>query len=187
MNGVDKSANDGLLDTDKLYENKIKWINRISKTVFGLTILILCFALYFLVCHYLRVETFILNDYWALVGDAYGGVFGSIWALAGVVLFYFALQLQRHEMKRSLFEYKKATEAAEGSMEELQKQTHLIQMNNVELSFMKGLDVLCHYAQRGNGRVTETALNIMFKYFFDSLKGSYELKRYDYRGVESIQ
>lgn len=89
-------------------DNKEDWnwytIVAIILTIIGLLILIV--FLYKLSNNFTIVGTEILLTETAQVGDFIGGLIGSIWALAGVLLFFSALKIQREEFKLQRQEFK---------------------------------------------------------------------------------
>lgn len=55
-------------------------------------------------------------------GDFFGGVFGSIWSLCGVIIFYIALKEQREDFKTNKDSFEKQTEALTLQIEEFKLQ-----------------------------------------------------------------
>ncbi|MCW4439432.1 putative phage abortive infection protein [Vibrio splendidus] len=72
------------------------------------------------------------NGKFGTFGDFFGGVFGSIWSLAGVILFYLALKEQRTDFKTNSNALIKQVEALEIQTEEFKLQREeLTQTRNV--------------------------------------------------------
>lgn len=84
-----------------------RWVERFAK------ICILVGGLFFVIYIYglLKSDYFILGEIQdkdiertGQIGDFFGGIVGSIWALAGVLLYFSALKLQRKEIKNQIDE-----------------------------------------------------------------------------------
>lgn len=77
-----------------------------------------------------QLDEQIKSDKVGQLGDFIGGIAGSIWALAGVILFYIALQSQ----KESLNDQKRATQAA---IDAVLKQSDSIHLQIKEISLQR--------------------------------------------------
>ncbi len=99
-----------------------KWYLGIAYVSGGLGILVLLlFGILLMVGHYWGIPTLSLGNS-GLVGDFIGGVSGSLFALAGMLLFYLALTLQRKEFQNSLKELR-ISSAALAATEEHHRDT----------------------------------------------------------------
>lgn len=82
-----------------------------------------------------RPDTNLISKY----GDIIGGVTGSLWALAGVVLFYLALESQKESYELNRKSFDKQIEALENQIEEFKahgailKRTAVAQENTQQL------------------------------------------------------
>lgn len=70
-------------------------------------------------------------------GDFIGGVVGSLWAFTGVLLFYFALQLQRKEIQLQREDLQLTREEIKGQKEELRQQNETLQLQQFENRFFQ--------------------------------------------------
>jgi hypothetical protein len=71
----------------------------------------------------------------AQAGDFIGGIVGSLWALAGVVLVYSALQAQRRDFKINLESLKNQIQEYKEQKEVLEEQSKTLQLQRFETSF----------------------------------------------------
>jgi drug/metabolite transporter (DMT)-like permease len=70
----------------------------------------------------LNPKSTIASDKIGQLGDFIGGIVGSLWALAGVILFYVALSLQRKEFKLQRLELKATRSVFQQQSEQLKIQ-----------------------------------------------------------------
>jgi len=106
----------------KLYE-----VIKNEKTSFilvGVGIVLICIAfLLFIWCDYsLNFHSEINAEKFGQLGDFIGGIVGSIWALAGMLLFYIALTEQRKDIKTNQEALKNQIAALNNQVEEFKLQ-----------------------------------------------------------------
>lgn len=76
------------------------------------------------------------------LGDFIGGIVGSIWALAGVILFYVALTTQKRELKLQRQEFRLQRQELSMTRSVFEKQSKLIQLQQRENTFFNLLENL---------------------------------------------
>lgn len=103
---------------------------RFSKILIFLGSLILIFALV-LFCYkavLFNTNVPIKTDVFGQFGDVIGGVVGSLWALAGVILFYLGLMEQRKDIKTNQNALDKQIQALENQNKEIELQRQEYEM-----------------------------------------------------------
>ena len=118
-----------------LKKQKIKWFRRYLKAstlmfsphtsfwviIFGILWILIAILIFSWKSH-LSFSEAIQSEKVAQLGDFIGGVVGSIWALAGVILFYAALTLQRKEFRLQRQELKATRNIFEAQADQLKVQ-----------------------------------------------------------------
>lgn len=128
-----------ILSFDVLKTMSIEQTDANDKITFALWCLVVLFSLagviiivVFLCClsgeYQIHGSSKILLDKTAEVGDFIGGFVGSLWAFAGVILFYLALRLQRKEFQ--------------AQKEELRQHKNEFQINRITNVIFKQLEIL---------------------------------------------
>jgi hypothetical protein len=83
----------------------------------------------------------------AQAGDFIGGIVGSLWALAGVVLVYSALQAQRRDFKTNLVSLNNQIKEYKEHKEVLEEQSETLKNQRFESAFFKMLDSLSNIVE----------------------------------------
>ncbi|PLX05018.1 MAG: hypothetical protein C0594_08375 [Marinilabiliales bacterium] len=116
---------------------------------------------------------------WGQFGDLFGGVIGSLWAFAGVALFYLALHEQRKELKttqgilenevEALNNQKKEAELSNKLILEQQKTQRLQQFDNAYFSLLQILNTITDkitYEEEEERRSGKSAMKLYKKDFY---------------------
>ena len=94
----------------------------ITLLIFGIVLILMFLIAFVLSADYLsfgaKVDTVLISQF----GDIVGGVIGSLWALAGVILFYLALESQKESYRLSRQSLNKQVEALNAQIEETKEQ-----------------------------------------------------------------
>jgi hypothetical protein len=94
----------------------------ITLIFFGIFLIILSIILFLWFDFNIDINSKINSEKFAQFGDFIGGIVGSIWALAGVLLFYIALTDQRKDIKTNQEALKLQIEALNNQVNEFEKQ-----------------------------------------------------------------
>lgn len=93
-----------------------------SKILIGIGMLLLVFGIIvFILATHFSTKSEIDTSKYSEFGDYFGGVIGAIWSLAGVILFYVALEEQRNDIKISQKALSKQIEEFELQRTELEE------------------------------------------------------------------
>jgi len=118
----------------------------------------------------------ILLDKTAQVGDFIGGFVGSLWAFAGIILFYLALRLQRKEFQ--------------AQKEELRQHKNEFQINRITNVIFKQLEILEKKKERISVKSPTTGETLRGQILVDNLPFYYadsKLKNTDYSKLNTDQ
>jgi len=158
-----------------------------DKITFGLWCLVVLFSItgviiivVFLYClsgeYQIHGSSKILLDKTALVGDFIGGFVGSLWAFAGIILFYLALRLQRKEFQ--------------AQKEELRQHKNEFQINRITNVIFKQLEILENKKERISVKSPTTGETLKGQTLVDKLPFYYadsRLKNTDFSKLNSDQ
>lgn len=149
--------------------------------------LIIVFALMFFLWNDLNFSTSekIQSDKWAQIGDFIGGVVGTIWALAGMLLFYSALKEQREDLEinketlvlqvkalnQQVEEFRLQRKELESSRKVYEQQNKTIRVQQFESHFYSILDV---YLKIKDSLNSHDVKSDFFKTIYSELKVDFQ-------------
>lgn len=144
-----------------------------SKILVGIGLFLIALSIVFF---WSSLSTF-QSDKFGLFGDFVGGVIGSIWALAGVILFYVALTEQRKEFKetRDVFQEQSKIYTQQSKTLELQQfESTYFNMLQLHHQIVGSIDY-DHYNDITENTKTVTSRDC-FKGFYDQFHNSLQSK-----------
>ncbi len=158
--------------------------------LFGLVIILLAIITFLWKDLDFSFSNKVASDKWGQIGDFIGGIVGSIWALAGVILFYIALTEQRKDIKtnqealslqvqalnKQVEEFELQRKELESSRKVYEQQTKTIKLQQFESHFYSLLTV---YLKIKDGL---NSIDVNSDYF----KTTYQALEFEYNDESNI-